>query len=391
VLLYVTAGVLSLAAVGITIFHSYLNHGHGLWILSLQLLAFGFLVYSFYGAVTRRKADSKKAVAILGRGDTLDYLMDNMPCALTAIGPSFVILWANRQVAAFTGRDPEELVGKRCYDSFGEGEVCFGCPVREAFATKQVCRNFKSENTLSGERIGIEQTAIPVLKQDGEVKYVVEIVLDETKKMKLEKENKELFIQTVSALAGLIDKRDIATGKHSMAVRDIAVSIGQELALAPTVLEEISVAALLHDIGKIGIPESILNKPGKLSPEEYDVIRSHSELGYNTIKIVKPLERIAEYVRCHHERFDGQGYPAGKKGDEIPLVAKILCVADVYEAITSHRVYRPAMDTQQALSLMYEGRGSMFDPLVLNAFMDMLVKRDPTLAAVVAKVKKTME
>jgi|GEM_PF-2605799 len=178
-----------------------------------------------------------------------------------------------------------------------------------------------------------------------------------------------LFIETVSSLTKLIGSRDHSTGTHSKRVRDIAGLIGRRLRLPRDVLNDIAVSALLHDIGKIGIPENILNKMGRLTLEEFAVIQLHPEIGYNAIKTIEPLRKIALYIRHHHEAFDGSGYPSGLRGQEIPMVSRILSVADVFEALTADRVYRKAMKFEEAIALLRNGRGMKFDSVVLDAFM----------------------
>lgn len=183
-----------------------------------------------------------------------------------------------------------------------------------------------------------------------------------------EKINHRMFIETVSSLAQLIDSRDHSTGLHSERVRTIALAIGNQLNLSEVERQDLSVAAILHDIGKIGIPDDILHKPGKLSVEEFSIIKSHAQIGYDTLKNMELFREIAKYVRFHHEAFDGSGYPCNLSGNSIPIIAKILCIADVYEALTSDRVYRKAVSYERSLAIMHEGAGKKFDPQVLQAF-----------------------
>lgn len=195
--------------------------------------------------------------------------------------------------------------------------------------------------------------------------------------LNLEQQNQQLAIETVTSLGKLIGNRDQYTGEHSLRVRDIALTIGTELRLPPGDMNELAIAAVLHDIGKIGIPEQILNKTGKLTESEFAIIQKHPQLGYDALINIKQLERVAEYILYHHECFDGRGYPCRKKGDEIPLISRILSVADVYEAITSDRVYRKAMNLEQTMMVMRAGRETKFDPEVLDAFFCVLRRERP--------------
>jgi HD-GYP domain-containing protein (c-di-GMP phosphodiesterase class II) len=122
-------------------------------------------------------------------------------------------------------------------------------------------------------------------------------------------------------------------------------------------------------VGKISVPDAILNKPGKLTEEEFDSIKQHPVVGYNVLSHIEQLREALPGIRHHHEKLDGSGYPDGLKGDEIPLAAKIIAVADVYDALTSSRSYRPAMSVDKALAILHEGEGNHFDPRVLGVFV----------------------
>ncbi len=390
--MYLLTGFIALIAVGSNIFHEMQAHDGSLPITIINVAALGGLCLAAWRAFDERREyrrQQEDAVARARKSDaSLQFLLDQLPCAVVAIDPSFTIRRVNTQGVILTGFSADKMLGSKCFTLFGPGRICDGCPVERALATGQVQQNIKQERTAAGQEIFIEQTAIPMLGDGGEIRYVLEAVFDATRKVTLERENRDLFVQTVGALASLIDRRDNATGLHSTAVRDIALRIGKRLALDAAVLEEISIAALLHDIGKIGVGEAILNKPGSLSTEEFAVIRQHPEIGYNTLGGIKPLARIAEYILAHHERFDGTGYPDGLKGEEIPFVARILCVADVFEAITADRVYRPAMSIPDAVRIMRDGRGSMFDPVVLDAFFADLCDRDDEAAAALEGIEE---
>lgn len=303
-----------------------------------------------------------------------DVVLDHAPCEILVTAPDYTVLTANREVERLTGIKRREILGKRCYEVLGAGEPCAGCPVSQTLATKKIHRNRKKQRSDKGKPIYIEHIAVPVLDEAGEIAWVVEMARDITSAIKLDQKNKRMFLEVVTAMAKLIDSRDQWTGEHSVRTRDIAVAIGRKLKLGQEVLEEIAVAALLHDIGKIGVPEDILKKPGKLTATEFHIIQKHPQIGYDALSGIQPLRRVAEYILYHHENYDGQGYPAHKRGAEIPLVSRILCVADVYEALTADRVYRSAMAVEKALRIMAEERGTKFDPVVFDAFLKVVHK-----------------
>jgi PAS domain S-box-containing protein len=178
---------------------------------------------------------------------------------------------------------------------------------------------------------------------------------------------KQALVGTIQAVATTVEKRDPYTAGHQQRAAQLCVAIGQELGLDPERIEGLRLGALIHDIGKIYIPAEILNRPGKLSRPEFDMIKSHPQVGYDIIKDVKFSWPIAEMILQHHERLDGSGYPQGLKGEAIIYEARILAVADVIEAMSSHRPYRPARGVEQALEEMRRNRGRYYDPEVVDA------------------------
>jgi PAS domain S-box-containing protein/putative nucleotidyltransferase with HDIG domain len=175
------------------------------------------------------------------------------------------------------------------------------------------------------------------------------------------------LMQTVEVANILSEMRDPYTSGHERRVAEIAVAIGRELELDEQQLEGLRVAGYLHDIGKINIPSEILAKPSKLTELEYEIIKGHPEAGFNVLKDVDFPWPVAQVARHHHERINGSGYPDGLKGDEIILEAKITAVADVVEAMGSHRPYRPGLGIEPALEEIERGKGTLYDPRVAEA------------------------
>ena len=174
------------------------------------------------------------------------------------------------------------------------------------------------------------------------------------------------FRSTVAVLADAIEAKDPYTRGHCENVSNLAVKVAQQFGLAGEALEEMQYAALLHDVGKIGIPDGILLKPGKLLPEEFAVIQRHSAIGCDIVKRVPSLQHIAPIVLHHHERIDGSGYPDGQAGEEISLSARIIGAVDAFDAMTSMRPYREAMPTEFAISELKRGAGTHFDADVVK-------------------------
>src|SRR5688572_5310772 len=189
------------------------------------------------------------------------------------------------------------------------------------------------------------------------------------------KETRFETIQILNDMADTIDLRDTYTGGHSKKVADLVHQTLVQLNITGPEATLIEIAARLHDIGKIGIPDSILLKPGKLLPEEMAVMQTHSQKGAELISKYKDFSRGAEMIMYHHERWDGQGYPAGLKGHQIPFGARIIAVADSFEAMTSDRPYRKALSIHEAIQILLEGRGKQWDLNIVNAFVDLVISQ----------------
>jgi putative nucleotidyltransferase with HDIG domain len=184
-------------------------------------------------------------------------------------------------------------------------------------------------------------------------------------------ELEEHSVGTLQALVAAVDARDTYTAHHSLNVSDYSCAIARQMGLRDE-LGALERAGLLHDIGKIGVSEYALLKPGRLTPEEYASIKEHSEIGARIIEMAPFLSTIVPVIRHHHERWDGEGYPAGLAGEDIPQLSRILGVADALDAMTSHRSYRNALSVTRARKELIEGRGSQFDPAVVDATVALL-------------------
>jgi HD-GYP domain-containing protein (c-di-GMP phosphodiesterase class II) len=185
----------------------------------------------------------------------------------------------------------------------------------------------------------------------------------------------ETYLGTIGSLAAAIEARDPYTVGHSARVTQYAVAIAESMMLDTERVEEIRLAGLLHDLGKIGVPDHILNKTGRLNEEEYTAIKMHPALSMRIIEPLPHLENLKPIIYHHHERFDGQGYIEGKSGEDIPLGARIIAVADAYEAMTSDRPYRTALSPEEARLELRRNSGSQFDPTVVEHFLTLLEKQ----------------
>lgn len=183
---------------------------------------------------------------------------------------------------------------------------------------------------------------------------------------------KAMFMSSIKALAAAIDAKDSNTKGHSERVSKYAVAVAKQMNLPQTEINNILYGAILHDIGKIGIEEKILNKPESLDSTEYDVMKKHPEIGASIVSSIKVLEPAIPIVLYHHEFYNGKGYPAGLKGEEIPLGARIVAVVDAYDAITSQRPYRGAETMEKAIEALRAEAGKQFDPEIIEVFVKVL-------------------
>ena len=182
-------------------------------------------------------------------------------------------------------------------------------------------------------------------------------------------ENKALFMGSIQMLAGAVDEKDPYTRGHSDRVTQYSMMIGTEMGLDPEFLEILRVSAQLHDVGKIGIADSILKKTGKLTPEEFEIMKTHTTKGANILRPVRQLREMLPGIELHHEAPNGRGYPHGLRGDEIPLLARVIAVADTFDAITTNRTYQEARHPVEALRIMQTLSGQRLDPKAVTALM----------------------
>ena len=183
---------------------------------------------------------------------------------------------------------------------------------------------------------------------------------------------KDLLMDSVLSLAEAVDAKDYYTGKHSKMVSKYSILLAEKLDFTEEEKNKLRIGALLHDCGKIGIPDNIINKPEKLSDYEFAIIKNHTILGTNIIKHITNDEKIIHCVRSHHERYDGKGYPDGLSGTSINLFARIVCIADVYHAMASDRPYRKALSQEKVIEEFIKGKGTQFDPELVDIFVEMI-------------------
>lgn len=197
----------------------------------------------------------------------------------------------------------------------------------------------------------------------------IHMAADPLRVKQIEQQVSALRSSVICAFNQLLDLKDLNTGVHSTRLAEWGMRVGQELGLAEAELQSLEVAALLHDLGKVGIPDSILRKPSRLDAEEYALMKKHPEYGWAVLRMVPGFERAALDILHHHENFDGKGYPAGLKETEIPVVSRIVSVIDAFDAMVSSRPYRKGLPYEEAVRRLVEASGTQFDPVVVQCFL----------------------
>lgn len=195
-------------------------------------------------------------------------------------------------------------------------------------------------------------------------------------------ESRSYRSSVISSLKKMLFEKSFETEEHAMRLTGLCAEAGQILGLSQSQLNDLELFSMLHDIGKIGVKDQVLLKPGKLTDEEWVEMRKHCEVGYRIAQSAPELAHIAEYILCHHEHYDGKGYPQGLKGDQIPLLARILAVADSFDAMVNDRYYRKALSKEIAISELKKCAGTQFDPKVVDVFLKILEPQPPKLSVV---------
>ncbi|MEW5726021.1 MAG: HD domain-containing phosphohydrolase, partial [Thermodesulfobacteriota bacterium] len=220
-----------------------------------------------------------------------------------------------------------------------------------------------------GQKVGVSAYLTKPFTREGVIMLVERLLAEHRSLLALEW---DMVLASITSLAKALDERDPYTRFHSENVARYAVAIGRKAGLNSVQIESLRLAGQLHDIGKIGIPDILLRKPGRLTEEEFEKIKEHSRRGAEILKPIPSLEEVIPAILHHHERLDGQGYPDGLAGQDIPVMAQIMAVADTYDALVTDRPYRQGMTREKALSIMGKAAGSQLSPLFVDLFIQWL-------------------
>ncbi len=325
----------------------------------------------------RKKAEAGRA--------RLASVLEQAPALMATLeGSEHVFTTVNQEYREFfAGR---EIVGRRVIDLLPEIEAQGIIGVLddvyrtgESFSSKELPMDLDRHGTGRVERYYFNLVYQPLRDGDGRTSGVLADAVNITEQVEgriraesMHAEMESAYEQTIEGWARALDLRDEDTAGHSQRVTDMTVALARRFGISGDALEGVRRGALLHDIGKMGVPDAILLKPGKLTPDEWNVMKGHAEYGRDLLQPIAFLESAIDIPYCHHERWDGSGYPRGLQGEDIPLAARVFAVVDVFDALTSDRPYRAAWTPEEAIAHVEAGAGDHFDPEVARTFVDLM-------------------
>lgn len=299
-------------------------------------------------------------------------MIEKTPVAYIVLDKNYRVRYINENFLQLRKLTAAEVMGVQCFCLSNSGVPCNVCAVRQTIATGQRHQVLRKDVLPDGTVRYIDDQAIPLYKDDqGNFDYILEIMINRSQVMKLRDEANKVFYNIVKMLISVLDKKDPYTSNHSADVSAISSKLAKFMGLSEDEINRISLGALLHDIGKVHIPDMIINKATRLTNEEYEIIKRHPEESYKLIENLDGFDEIKDICLRHHEKWDGTGYPGGLAGAETPLGAHIVGLADTYDAMTSDRSYRKGLAHETALDEIRRYLGTQFSPLAGEKFLEM--------------------
>ncbi len=310
----------------------------------------------------------------------VDDLMSSMPEPVYVVNPQGIIIDANRALLRMTGLDMDQIIGAEQAVLFGDQKIA-----------RKINSETREKGSLSAKQLVLKDSkgkSIPVCfysrtrsGEPGDPSYVV-VLVDITEQRKAEerarKSARRLLVameNTIEAMVLMTEMRDPYTAGHQRRVAKLACAMAEVMSFTDHHINGLRLSCLIHDVGKIQVPSEVLTNPNKLSIAEFEMIKMHPLVGYEILKNIRLPWPISTIVLQHHEREDGSGYPDGIKGDRILLDAKILAVADVVEAMASHRPYRPALGVDKALEEVSSNRGTLYYAPAVDACVNLFTNK----------------
>ncbi len=319
--------------------------------------------------LTSLQAISEKIISLKGIRDLVGAIVDVSKQLLEDVDVRFYPLNRKTQTLIDTSNGQDRIISTELM----EGKI-----VRTNNSSESSKRNFATIFPLmiEGQVFGtldIHSDSMLGEEKEGKIIYLLNRSAERMENVALYEGLYENMLSTLNSMAKILDARDPHTSQHSTRVTNLSVAMANILKLSDDEKDVLYIAASLHDIGKVGIPDSILLKPGTLTDEEFMIIKRHPDIGADILKPIPPMSRETEVIRHHHERYDGKGYPAGIKGEEIPLLSRIITLADSYDAMTSDRPYRNGLPMDKAIEEIVRCIGSQFDPELAKLFISKVI------------------
>ncbi len=313
-----------------------------------------------------------KDLNLHSQSQLVKMFIDNTPIAYIILDKNYRIHYINESFAKLRKLDLAATIGDKCYNISNGGTRCANCAVAEALNTGRKAFVSRKDVLPDGSVRFIDDYAIPLqMDEQGEVEFVLEIMINRTQEMLAREQRNKDYDEILAILTTLLDAKDSYTAAHSDNVRKLSLNLARELQLTPDEVFEVSVAASLHDIGKVNIPGSIINKTDKLTDDEFATIKTHPVASFDMLEGLSSFHDIRHIAKHHHERADGRGYPDKLTSEQLSIGAKIVAVADTYDAITTTRSYRKALSHEYALSEIIKVAGTQLDKTVAEAFVKM--------------------
>ena len=343
-------------------------------------------------ALSNKTADNLNIEKLLRESEKrYQLLAENVGDAIWTVDMELNPTYIGPSVQRLLGYSIEEAMNKTLREVFipSSYEMAIETLTEELAIENTGHKNLSRSRTLELELIRKDGSTVPVEVKcsflrdgDGQPVEILAIARDITQRKKAEEEIKrgterllKTMENTIQAMAMIVEMRDPYTAGHQKRVSQLACAIADKIGLSPDRITGLRLAGLIHDIGKVRVPTEILTHPDGLSEAEFNIIKVHPQVGHEILKTVESSWHIADIVYQHHERMDGSGYPLGLRGSEITLEARILAVADVVEAMASHRPYRPALGLDKALAEISQNRGLLYDPEVVDTCLNLFEKQ----------------
>jgi PAS domain S-box-containing protein/putative nucleotidyltransferase with HDIG domain len=354
-------------------------------------LEYGEQVYSFYVAPIiaagyanlygRDITERKQAEEALRESEELfRSAFESSVAGISMVAADGKFIEVNDKLCELLGRGRKELIQLSFSDITYEEDIEVGSKyLKQMIAGELENVSFEKRYIKKGGNVIWVFLSISAIRdKQKKLQYFVTYTQDITERIAAAEKLQSSLVGTVNTVAMILEARDPYTSGHQKRVAEISVAIAKELGLPEEQIQGIYFSSLIHDLGKIQVPAEILSKPGKLTRLEFDMIKTHSKVGYELLKEIEFPWPIAEIVYQHHERVNGSGYPRKLKGNRISIEAKIIGTADVIEAMSSHRPYRPALGLEAALDEINKNKGILFDPDIVVACIK-VIKKDKTL------------